>query len=158
MKIRSFHKILIAGDHILIDITPNIQCWSDTENPLKNYLLSLDKVSKFDIELTLPAHRRIITDHMARITELKEHHHRRLNEEVSILKQGPQHAFQIASQMTWDLKADSWEEFPRAQKWFATGEALAHLRYLEEDSTISRGIKNKIILFALNESPPNLGK
>lgn len=25
-------KILVAGDHILIDITPNIQCWSDEKN------------------------------------------------------------------------------------------------------------------------------
>jgi len=28
--------------------------------------------------------------------------------------------------MTWDL-AGSWEEFPLSQKWFATGEAIAHL-------------------------------
>lgn len=148
-------KILIAGDHILTDITPNIQCWSDNENPLKNYIKSLDKVGKLDIELTLPGHRRLITDHKARITELKEHHHQRLNEVVSILHQGPQHAFQIASQMSWDLKADSWEEFPRAQKWFATGEVLAHLRYLEEDGAISREAKNKIILFTLRDSQIN---
>ena len=77
-------KILIAGDHILIDITPNIQCWSDTENPLKNYLASLYKVNELEIDLTLPAHRRLIADPNARITELKEHHHRRLNEVVSI--------------------------------------------------------------------------
>jgi glyoxylase-like metal-dependent hydrolase (beta-lactamase superfamily II) len=31
-------KILVAGDHILLDITPNIQCWSDEQNPLKFYL------------------------------------------------------------------------------------------------------------------------
>jgi hypothetical protein len=28
--------------------------------------------------------------------------------------------------------ASGWDEFPVAQQWFATGEALAHLRYLEE--------------------------
>ena len=38
-------KLLVAGDHILIDITPNIQCWSDLQNPLKHYLASLDKVA-----------------------------------------------------------------------------------------------------------------
>ena len=146
-------KILIAGDHILIDITPNIQCWSSNINPLKNYLLSLDKVSKLEIVLTLPGHRRIIKDHMARIKELKEHHHRRLNEVVSILKKGPQHAFQVASRMTWDLKADSWEDFPRAQKWFATGEALAHLRYLEEEGTIRPDDQNSVTHFTLTETP-----
>ena len=66
-------KILVAGDHILDDITPNIQCWSDTQNPLKHYLESLDKVYKLDIDLVLPGHRRLIEDHHARINELKEH-------------------------------------------------------------------------------------
>ena len=143
------HRILIAGDHILIDITPNIQCWSSKVNPLKNYLASLDKVSKLDIDVTLPGHRRVIADHRDRIEELKGHHHRRLNEVFSILKKGPRHAYEVASQMTWDLKADSWEDFPRAQKWFATGEALAHLRYLEEERTILPSEKNGIIHYSL---------
>jgi glyoxylase-like metal-dependent hydrolase (beta-lactamase superfamily II) len=51
-------KILVAGDHILIDITPNIQCWSDTDNHLKHYLASLDKVHKLPVDLVLPGHRR----------------------------------------------------------------------------------------------------
>jgi hypothetical protein len=33
--------------------------------------------------------------------------------------------------MSWDIVADSWQAFPIMQKWFATGEAGAHLRYLE---------------------------
>lgn len=145
----SAQKILVAGDHILIDITPNIQCWSDSDNPLKNYLESLDRVGQLKINLTLPGHRRLIEDPRARIAELKQHHQLRLNEVVSILQQGPQSAFQVASQMTWDLKADGWEDFPRAQKWFATGEALAHLRYLEEEGTIFREEKNAVTRFAL---------
>lgn len=123
-------KLFIAGDHILADITPNIQCWRDTQNPLKYYLLSLDKVLDLEIALVLPGHRRLIKDHRARIEELKVHHRNRLQEVVDILQQGPRNAFQIASQMTWDLKCDSWDQFPVAQKWFATGEAISHLKYL----------------------------
>ena len=37
-------KILISGDHILFDITPNITCWPELENALKAYLESLEKV------------------------------------------------------------------------------------------------------------------
>jgi glyoxylase-like metal-dependent hydrolase (beta-lactamase superfamily II) len=142
-------KVLVAGDHILIDITPNIQCWSDTQNPLKHYMESLDKVSKLDIDLVLPGHRRLIEDHHARINELKEHHKNRLNEVLDILKTPDQHAFQIASQMSWDLKAESWDYFPVAQRWFATGEALSHLRYLEEEGKVSRKIEDKLTLFYL---------
>lgn len=123
-------KILIAGDHILDDITPNIQCWRDTQNPLKTYLLSLDKVLALEVDLVLPGHRRLIKDHRARIEELKVHHKHRLQEVLDILQKGKMSAFQIASKMTWDLKCDSWDDFPVAQKWFATGEAISHLKFL----------------------------
>jgi hypothetical protein len=47
-------------------------------------------------------------------------------------------AYEVASRMTWDIKCNSWEEFPLAQKWFATGEAISHLRYLKEKKRIDR--------------------
>jgi hypothetical protein len=49
--------------------------------------------------------------------------------------------------MTWDIKCDSWGAFPLAQKWFATGEAIAHLRYLKERGRIGRTRGNKIFLY-----------
>ena len=51
--------------------------------------------------------------------------------------------------MTWDIKADSWDDFPRAQKWFATGEAIAHLRYLEEEGTIRPDDKNGVTHYSI---------
>jgi glyoxylase-like metal-dependent hydrolase (beta-lactamase superfamily II) len=142
-------KILLAGDHILIDITPNIQCWSDTANPLKYYLASLDKVGKLDIDLVLPGHRRLIDNPKARIEELKKHHARRLDEVLTILKEGPMSAFQTASHMSWDIDCKNWDHFPVAQKWFATGEAISHLRYLEQDGRILRMTTGKTTQFAL---------
>jgi len=142
-------KILLAGDHILGDITPNIQCWSDKANPLKDYMASLDKVLKLQIDLVLPGHRSLIDNPATRIEELKKHHALRLNEVLTILKKGPMSAFQIASQMTWDIVCESWDQFPVAQKWFATGEAISHLRYLEEDGRIVRITADKKTQFAL---------
>jgi glyoxylase-like metal-dependent hydrolase (beta-lactamase superfamily II) len=151
-------KILVAGDHILIDITPNIQCWSDEQNPLQNYLKSLDKVNDMEIDLVLPGHRRLITDHRARIAELKEHHERRLKEVLSILGDDPQTAYQVASRMTWDLDCDSWKQFPKAQKWFATGEAIAHLRYLQRKGLIIRNEGQGMTVFTLNGLREKEGK
>jgi glyoxylase-like metal-dependent hydrolase (beta-lactamase superfamily II) len=142
-------KILVAGDHILIDITPNIQCWSDVQNPLKQYLSSLDKVAGLRVDLVLPGHRRLIKRHKGRIEELKQHHAHRLDEVVTILEKAPMNAFQIASHMTWDLKAESWERFPVAQKWFATGEAISHLRYLEEEGKVRRKTDDKLTVYSL---------
>ena len=131
-------KILVAGDHILIDITPNIQCWSNTDNHLKHYLASLDKVHKLQVDLVLPGHRRLIDNHRARIEELKKHHALRLDEVLAILEDGSMSAYEVAAQMSWDIDCERWDQFPVAQKWFATGEALAHLRYLEEEAKIVR--------------------
>ena len=142
-------KILVAGDHILIDITPNIQCWSDVQNPLKHYLSSLDKVYDLKIDLTLPGHRRLIDSHQARIDELKRHHSDRLAEVLSILEKGAANAYQVASQMTWDIDSESWDAFPVAQKWFATGEAISHLRYLEEDGKLLRKLEGKKTLYTV---------
>jgi glyoxylase-like metal-dependent hydrolase (beta-lactamase superfamily II) len=142
-------KILLAGDHILIDITPNIQCWSDSHNPLKHYLASLDKVRKLQIDLVLPGHRRLIDNPKARIDELKKHHAIRLDEVLTILQKGAMSAYEIASHMTWDINCEDWTQFPVAQKWFATGEAISHIRYLEEDGRVVRVAADKTIKFAL---------
>lgn len=146
-------KVLVAGDHILIDITPNIQCWSDSQNPLKHYLSSLDKIYKLEIDLVLPGHRRLIEDPRARINELQIHHQRRLKEILEILNKHPMHAFQIASRMTWDIEAENWDHFPVAQRWFATGEAIAHLRYLEEEKKVIRENEDRLIFFSSNINP-----
>jgi glyoxylase-like metal-dependent hydrolase (beta-lactamase superfamily II) len=144
-------KILISGDHILIDITPNIQCWSDQDDPLKNYLASLDKVHELDVDLVLPGHRRIFRNHRERIAELKKHHRNRAEEVLVILSKGPGNAFQVASEMTWDITYESWEQFPLSQKWFATGEAIAHLRYLEKKGRLLRKTQEEVTLFLLNQ-------
>jgi glyoxylase-like metal-dependent hydrolase (beta-lactamase superfamily II) len=141
-------KILVSGDHILNDITPNIQLWSDDWNPLKEYLESLDKIHSLDIELVLPGHRSIFRDCRKRIQELKDHHSTRLEEILSILRNGKRNAYQVASEMSWDIVSDSWDLFPVPQKWFATGEAISHLKYLEEELMIHREVRGTEILFS----------
>jgi glyoxylase-like metal-dependent hydrolase (beta-lactamase superfamily II) len=140
-------KIFVAGDHILNYITPNIQLWSNEWNPLKEYLASLDKVYGLDIELVLPGHRSVFRNCKERIQELKYHHQKRLDEIISILGKGSQNAFQIASQMSWEIIYDSWDLFPVTQKWFAIGEAISHLKYLEEKKIIQREMEGQTIIF-----------
>ncbi len=142
-------KILICGDHILCDITPNITFWLELENPLKEYLASLEKVYALDVDLVLPGHRAIFNNHRRRIMELKEHHRARLKEILSALKDGEKSAFQIAPWVSWDVNYDSWELFPPAQKWFAVGETIAHLECLEENGVIQRKAKEQKIIFSL---------
>ena len=141
-------KIFFSGDHVLGDITPNIQAWSDDIDPLDLYIKSLKRVYELDVELCLPGHRSFITDFKKRVLELIEHHRVRANEAISILEKESQTAYQTASKMTWDIDAKSWNDFPVMQKWFATAEAIAHLIYLENKDLVQREIRDGLIFFS----------
>jgi len=141
-------KFLFAGDHILGDITPNITRWPEVSDSLGEYLGSLDAVSRLDIALTLPGHRSLIQDTQARIGQIQAHHARRLAEVRRILADGPASAYTIASRMTWEMRYASWEDFPVAQKWFAIGEALAHLDWLVARKEVEEQTRKESVLFA----------
>ena len=143
-------RILLSGDHILKDITPTIQLRSDGENPLKDYLASLQKIDRLEIEIVLPGHRSVFDSCKERICELEQHHQERSEEIVLILEKGCQNAYQVASQMTWDISSASWDLFPVMQKWFATGEAIAHLKYLEETGRVRREPREQKTVFCLS--------
>jgi glyoxylase-like metal-dependent hydrolase (beta-lactamase superfamily II) len=133
------------------ELTPNISAWDDTDNSLQVYLQSLDKVYRMELDLILPGHRSIVSDCRGRILELKKHHEERLQEVLSIIKSaGAGSAYEVAAQMEWDIDARDWEEFPLTQKWFATGEAVAHLRYLEETGAARRKERNGTIIFQIS--------
>lgn len=141
-------KLLFSGDHILEDISPIIAVMSDDDKPLEDYLKSLDKISKLEIQLVCPGHRRIFKECKKRIKELKEHHRRRLEEILKILNSGTKNAYQVASLMKWDIDYRSWNDFPVLQKWFATGEAIAHLKHLEERRLVESHIKDTQFIFS----------
>ncbi|MFO7965664.1 MAG: MBL fold metallo-hydrolase [Desulfobacterales bacterium] len=141
-------KIFFSGDHVLGDITPNIQAWADNYDPLDLYIASLKKVYHLDVAMCYPAHRSFIPDLKKRVSELMEHHRLRANEVIAILEEKPLNAYQTASRMTWDIVAKSWDDFPVMQKWFATGEAIAHLRYLENKDYIRREMVDGKIFYA----------
>ncbi len=142
-------KVLIAGDHLLIDITPNITTWLELENSLKSYLENLEKVYALDVKMVLPGHRRLWNDHRKRIRELQEHHRNRLAEAVTALESGPKTAWEVAPYITWDIEFNSWEDFPTVQKFFAVGETLAHLNYLEGEGKVRRETRNGKVLYSL---------
>jgi glyoxylase-like metal-dependent hydrolase (beta-lactamase superfamily II) len=134
-------KVLFSGDHILGDITPNISLWEPSYDPLSMYISSLKNTRELEVDLTLPGHRSLIKDHRKRIDSLIEHHKDRAHEILDIIGNHRMNAFLIAREMSWDLTVKTYDEFPLMQKWFAMGEALAHLRYLEKRGKV-REVQN----------------
>ena len=116
---------------VLFDITPHIESWAYDTNSLADYMASLDKVYDLPVDLVLPGHRNFRGSLKERIDELKIHHRKRADEVLKVLGSETLNAYAIAARMSWDIDCETWEDFPIAQRWFATGEAIAHLRYLD---------------------------
>lgn len=144
-------KLLFSGDHILGDITPVITVEKGMERPLSFYLESLDRIKKLEIERILTGHRGSVGNAYHRIEELKSHHASRLQEIIDILKStgSSLNAYAVAAKMTWRMDADQWENIPRQQRWFATGEAMAHLLYLQEKGVADCRFRENSYLFFL---------
>ena len=125
-------KILFCGDHLLGDITPNITFWNFTVgDSLGRYLKNIEKLRKLPIDHLYSSHRALIEDIPKRIDELKNHHKHRVDEALKTLEEkGKCTVRDIAMNMSWDMRAKDFSEFPNTQKFFAAGEAHAHLEYL----------------------------
>jgi glyoxylase-like metal-dependent hydrolase (beta-lactamase superfamily II) len=140
-------RLLVAGDHLLPTITPHVTQWGKEGNPLADYLDSLDKVEKLDVDAVLPGHEEPFTNHRKRVRELKEHLRSRTMEMLSELKRQELTAYQIASRIRWNVDYPSWDRFPSFQKILATGETLAHLKFLEEQNQVKKAKRAKTIFY-----------
>lgn len=141
-------NVLFCGDHILGDITPNITMWTDVEDPLGDYLRSLEATERLNVSLALTGHRSMVTDCAGRIGELKHHHAVRCEEVLGALADGDKDAAAVTPLISWDLRYESWDDVHPVQKLFATGETIAHLQYLEKRGSIASRESDGRVLFS----------
>lgn len=135
-------KMFLAGDHILDKITPNISLWPGcSQNPLQDYFQSLQKTAALEISLTLPAHGKLICDVRQRVSEIIEHHERRL-EKMFILARKGRTAYEVA------LEVFREKELTPHQWRFAIAETLAHLEYLVFQGKLEKNAEDEnLIMF-----------
>jgi glyoxylase-like metal-dependent hydrolase (beta-lactamase superfamily II) len=121
-------EIMLTGDHVLPRITPNVSAHPQSgDNPLGDFLSSLDKVAAYDLTgsmLALPAHEHRFVGLSARTAELRAHHQQRFNEIAAALQDGIETAWEVASRMSWSR---SWSGLDHFMRRAALGEAMAHL-------------------------------
>ena len=124
------YQLMLSGDHVLPRITPNISVHPQAmSNPLGDYLASLDKVGAYEAQEVLPAHEHRFVSLGARVAQLKQHHEQRFAEVLEAVRGGTNTAWEIASHMQWSRP---WERIDGFMRRAAVGEAVAHLRALEE--------------------------
>jgi glyoxylase-like metal-dependent hydrolase (beta-lactamase superfamily II) len=117
-------RLLFVGDHLLLEITPNIGLWTYTApRPLQRYL---DSIEGLDVDLIFPGHGPLFHDLDGRIDELVRHHKERLSAMHGALAGEPATAFEVARRVFPDELSDH-------QLRFAVAETLAHLEHLVDD-------------------------
>ena len=125
-------RILISGDHLLGTITPHIDFKRGVDDdPLGDFLSSLQKVERLDPALVLPGHGGPFDEGAERARVVARHHDRRLGSILQIIRHEPASADKI----TDELFGDSLLNFEHR---LALGEALAHLAYLHRRGEIER--------------------
>ncbi len=124
------HRLLLSGDHILPVITPNVSLHPEQmDDPLANYLDSLERVASLAVDHLLPAHEWDVTWFQRRIRELWDHHQERLEETLEAVgHEGPVTAYEVARRIRWTT--GPYDDLSPWMKRAALGETLAHLRYL----------------------------
>ncbi|MGH8918840.1 MAG: MBL fold metallo-hydrolase, partial [Actinomycetes bacterium] len=124
------HRLMLAGDHVLPRITPNIGYHPQAgPDPLGDFLRSLQKVAAYDTEEVLPAHEHRFFDLPGRVGELERHHQARFEEVIAAIRDGVTTSWGIAPRMTWSRP---WAQIKGFMRRAAVGETLAHLHALEQ--------------------------
>jgi glyoxylase-like metal-dependent hydrolase (beta-lactamase superfamily II) len=134
-------KLLISGDHVLSRITPEIGLNPFSSlNPLGDYTRSLKGLKELEVELVLPGHEDYFTDLGRRIDELIQHHERRKEDIIEVLKANPQVAYTIAMKIPWmpQKGGKAWEELDHWGHRMALMETLAHLNLLQEEERVRK--------------------
>jgi len=125
-------RLLYAGDHLLLKITPNIGLWTYTApQPLRRYLDSLKGLRNLDVDLVFPGHGPLFHDLDGRIGELLLHHEERLSVTLAAFEGSPATPFEVARRVFPEDLTDH-------QLRFALAETLAHLEHLEGDGHAER--------------------
>ncbi len=145
------HGFLFSGDHILETITPNITYWGENfGDALGKYLVNLKKVKEMPLTQVFSSHRQLPIDHLQRIEEIEEHHAHRLGEAIDILtKNGRSTVRDVTRRLHWDIRARDWNDFPKSQKWFAAGEAHAHLVHLTKLGKVKQSKEDGVLWYEI---------
>ncbi len=122
--------VIFTGDHILQRITPNISYYDEKEDMLMEYIESLNKTKAMGKEKAFPGHGEPFEGINERIDQIISHHNERIREIGSILEDGKKTAYEVATKMHWS-RGRTMDSMNLMERNFAVGEAIAHLRYME---------------------------
>jgi glyoxylase-like metal-dependent hydrolase (beta-lactamase superfamily II) len=141
--------VLLSGDHVLPNETPNISYWPGLPvQPLTAYLQSLERTVDLDPSLILPGHGKPIRDPIDRIDEIRQHHDERLHQVQQILADRPKTAWDVAANIEWDY--GSFSEFGMDNQNLALTETLSHIEHLRVTGDVTAEYGDTMIRYRID--------
>ncbi|AZN40246.1 MBL fold metallo-hydrolase [Paenibacillus albus] len=138
-------KLMLCGDQVLPDITPNISVVpGDGEDQLQQFLDSLEQIRSLEVELAFPGHRDPFTNYKERIEQLIAHHERRLTHMYSLIQSGANTGYTLCMQLFGERIAGNTHNLR-----FAMSETLAHMFHLEKHGRIERSSQDGKVYFTI---------
>jgi glyoxylase-like metal-dependent hydrolase (beta-lactamase superfamily II) len=128
---RESDGVLLSGDHLLGAVTPHIDLPLGREDPLGDYLDSLERIEKLEPRLVLPGHGRPFDNGAERARATLRHHERRLGAIVQVVRRAPKTVAEVSDEIFGSALLN-------LHRRLALGESLAHLVYLERRGEVRR--------------------
>jgi len=123
--------LLFAGDHVLPHITPSIGFQeAPSQQPLREYLESLNVVRRMPDMRLLPAHGPVSQSTHARIDELVDHHDQRLALMAEVLAGDESTGYDVARAIGWTRRERKLDELDLMNQMLAICETIYHLDLL----------------------------
>lgn len=137
-------EILLSGDHILTEITPNLSPdpYNPGFRPLKSFLDSLGQVENLPAIKVYPAHGDPFPNLRARVEEIREHHRERKSLVFESVKGGPKTTFSVSL----DIFGRNLPEF---DQFLAVNETYAHLIELLEEGLIKQKKSGHLLIHSV---------
>ena len=139
-------KVLLSGDNVLKHISPVplLNFPRDSAKPrahsLADYLATLKRLKKLDIDLVLTGHGEIVHNLREVIDSITLHHEARKRKALKFLRRKPGTAYDVYNHLFPDMDP--------LHMFLAMSEAVGHLDILEVDGAVEMGKRNGLNYFS----------
>lgn len=142
-------KMLFSGDQVLLEITPNISFHPQSgENPLKDFLDSLERLAGLDVNFVFPGHGPVFSGLRQRIGQIVYHHEQRQLYVKSAARDELKTAWDIANSLQWGSNHNvPLSKLALLHQRLAVMETIAHLQYLVLEDKAKRVVEGEIIKY-----------
>jgi glyoxylase-like metal-dependent hydrolase (beta-lactamase superfamily II) len=136
--------VLFSGDHLLPKISPNIGLHPQSgADPLDDYIASLERIRRLEVDTVLPAHGDPFRDHHARIGVIVRHHDERKAALVELARDG--------AKSGWELAAGLFQGIMQRnvfQQRLALQETLAHCQSLAVEGRLRKRVSRQLVTWS----------